>query len=92
MQIADAVTQESAGKSFNPDYTPVLDPDGLRGARIGVARKYFGFNGEVDRLMNEAIGVMEAFAGPSLIRSTLRRRRSMKDPKSRSCCTSSSTI
>jgi amidase len=54
----DAVTQESAGKSFT-DYTRFLDPSGLRGARIGVARKYFGFNDEVDRLMNEAIEVMK---------------------------------
>jgi amidase len=54
----DAVTQESAGKSFT-DYTRFLDANGLRGARIGVARKYFGFNDEVDRLMNEAIEVMK---------------------------------
>lgn len=54
----DAVTQESAGKSFT-DYTRFLVPDGLRGARIGVARKYFGFNDEVDRLMNEAIEAMK---------------------------------
>ena len=54
----DAVTQESASKSFT-DYTGFLDPSGLRGARIGVARKYFGFNDEVDRLMNDAIEVMK---------------------------------
>jgi amidase len=54
----DSVTQESNGKSFT-DYTRFLDPDGLRGARIGVARKYFGFSDEVDRLMNEAIEVMK---------------------------------
>src|SRR5499426_1498332 len=54
----DAVTRESAGKSFN-DYTRFLDPDGLRGARVGVARKYFGFNDEVDRLMNDAIEAMK---------------------------------
>jgi amidase len=54
----DAVTQESSGKSFT-DYTRFLDRDGLQGARIGVARKYFGFNNEVDRLMNEAIEAMK---------------------------------
>jgi len=54
----DAVTQESAGKSFT-DYTRFLDPKGLQGARIGVARKYFGFSDEVDRLMNDAIEVMK---------------------------------
>jgi len=31
----------------------------LKGARIGVARKYFGFSDEVDRLMNDAIEVMK---------------------------------
>jgi amidase len=54
----DAATQESNGKSFT-DYARFLDPAGLRGARIGVARKYFGFNDEVDRLMNDAIEVMK---------------------------------
>ena len=54
----DAVTQESAGKSFT-DYTQFLDTNGLRGARIGVARKYFGFSDEVDRLMNDAIEAMK---------------------------------
>jgi amidase len=54
----DPITQESNGKSFT-DYTRFLDPNGLRGARIGVARKYFGFSEEVDRLMNEAIEVMK---------------------------------
>ena len=54
----DDVTQESAGKSFT-DYTRFLDVKGLQGARIGVARKYFGFSDEVDRLMNDAIEVMK---------------------------------
>jgi amidase len=38
---------------------PVLREDGLRGARIGVARKYFGFNDHVDRLMKDAIDVIK---------------------------------
>jgi amidase len=54
----DDVTQEGAGKSFT-DYTRFLDLKGLQGARIGVARKYFGFSDEVDRLMNDAIEVMK---------------------------------
>jgi amidase len=36
-----------------------LDPTGLRGARIGVARKFFGFNDEVDKLMADAIDLMK---------------------------------
>jgi amidase len=37
------------------DYSRFLDADGLKGARIGVARNFFGFNDMVDRLMEEAI-------------------------------------
>ena len=40
------------------DYTPFLDADGLRGARIGVQRSTFGFHEAVDRLMEEAIAVL----------------------------------
>jgi amidase len=36
-----------------------LDPGGLRGARIGVARKFFGFNDRVDKLMADAIDLMK---------------------------------
>ncbi|HXL81139.1 MAG TPA: amidase [Pyrinomonadaceae bacterium] len=54
----DAVTKSSAGKSFT-DYTPFLDKNGLRGARLGVARKSFGFNDRVDKLMNGLIGELK---------------------------------
>ena len=40
------------------DYTPFLDTDGLRGARIGVQRSVFGFHEAVDRLMEEVIAVL----------------------------------
>jgi len=50
----DPATAEASGK-ISPDYTRFLDPGGLRGARIGVARKYFGFNDAVDRLINNAL-------------------------------------
>ena len=50
----DAMTKPSAGKSF-ADYTQFLNKDGLRGARLGIARKYFGFNDLVDKLMNDRI-------------------------------------
>jgi amidase len=54
----DPATAASSGKAA-PDYTKFLDPGGLRGARIGVARKYFGFSETVDKLMNEAIDAMK---------------------------------
>src|SRR5256714_6305150 len=48
------------GVAYKPtDYTQSLDPTGLRGARIGVARKFFGFNDQVDKLMAEAIDLMK---------------------------------
>ena len=41
------------------DYTKSLDRDGLKGTRIGIARKYFGFNDRVDELMKNAIDVIK---------------------------------
>ena len=54
----DAATAVSAGKS-QTDYAQYCDPNGLKGARIGVARKYFGFNDAVDALMEEALDVIK---------------------------------
>jgi amidase len=51
---------------FQIDYTRFLDPAGLRGARIGVARKFFGFNDRVDALLNEALEAMKR-AGATLV-------------------------
>jgi amidase len=54
----DPATTASNGKAF-ADYTKFLDPNGLRGARIGVARKYWGFNDAVDELMNNLLDEMK---------------------------------
>jgi amidase len=54
----DSYTAASQGKSYT-DYTQFLDPRGLKGARIGVARKYFGFSDAVDSLMAEALAIMK---------------------------------
>jgi amidase len=54
----DAITKLSGGKSF-ADYTQFLNKDGLLGARLGIARKYFGFNDAVDKLMNDRIAEMK---------------------------------
>ena len=53
----DTATAE-AGSRGAADYTRFLDADGLRGARIGVVRKSFGFNPQVDRLMEDALAEM----------------------------------
>jgi amidase len=54
----DSATAASSGKSYN-DYAQFCDPNGLKGARIGVARKYFGFNDLVDALMEQALDAVK---------------------------------
>jgi amidase len=54
----DAATNSSRGKA-GADYTPSLNADALRGARIGVARSYFGFSEPVDKLMADAIDAIK---------------------------------
>jgi amidase len=54
----DPYTNENQGKSYT-DYTQFLDANGLKGARIGVVRKYFGFSDGVDGIMAEAIDVIK---------------------------------
>jgi amidase len=61
----DGATSASQSKSFI-DYTRYLDPKGLQGAKIGVVRKYFGFNDAVDALMNSAIEAIKR-AGATII-------------------------
>jgi amidase len=47
------------GATMLSDYTQFLDPRGLSGARIGVARKYFGFNENLDALMTSVLDAIE---------------------------------
>ena len=55
-----------AGVKREADYTQFLTADGLRGTRLGVARKYFGFNDAVDALLNRLLEEMKA-AGAVII-------------------------
>ena len=51
----------AAGTMGQTDYTRFLDPDGLRGARIGVAREvYFGYSEKADALVEAALEAMRA--------------------------------
>ena len=61
----DKTTAQSRGKSYT-DYTRFLDKDGLKGMRIGVARKHFGFNQHVDALMKKVLNALTD-RGASLI-------------------------
>ncbi|MBV9925169.1 MAG: amidase [Acidobacteria bacterium] len=54
----DAITG-TGSRHARMDFTQSLDPGALRGARIGVARKFFGFNDQVDKLMADAIELMK---------------------------------
>jgi amidase len=53
----DEATKES--DTNRTDYTRFLDLSGLKGARIGIARKYFGFSDAVDDMMNALIDEMK---------------------------------
>jgi amidase len=55
----DKATGEGRGKAL-ADYTQHLDAQGLKGARIGVVRKYFGFLDKVDVVINRALEVLKA--------------------------------
>jgi len=50
----DPATAESNSRSQR-DYTRSLAPDGLRGARVGVAREFFGAHPRVDQLTEAAL-------------------------------------
>lgn len=61
----DDSTHASKGKSY-VDYTQFLDANGLRGARIGVARQYLNIGPAVTAVMEECIALMRA-AGAELV-------------------------
>jgi amidase len=55
----DPVTVSRSGAAA--DYTRFLDPAGLKGARIGVARKhFFGNDPRTDKLMEDAVAAMKS--------------------------------
>jgi amidase len=53
----DDKTRGLSGK-YPSDYTAALDPNGLQGARIGIARFYMGFHEEVDQILEKAFELM----------------------------------
>lgn len=50
----DPITSEGQ-RHIAPDYTKFLDPNGLKGMRLGIARKYFDFNIGVEKLLNQRL-------------------------------------
>ncbi len=63
---ADTASTRSEGHAAT-DYSKALDPNALKGARIGVARKqYFGYSDAADKIIVQAIADMKA-AGAVII-------------------------
>jgi amidase len=60
----DAAARGSAGKT--QDYVKALDPGGLKGARLGVVRKYAGESRAVDALFDDALEVLRG-AGAEIV-------------------------
>jgi amidase len=54
----DPDDEETKGAKLEKDYAALLRPDAMKGARIGVARHFFGFHPAVDALMEEALEAM----------------------------------
>ncbi len=75
----DDVTNASQGNA-HADYTQYLDAGGLQGARIGVARQFFGFNPDVDRIMEEAIEAMRQSGATLVDPADIPTRRQMGEP------------
>lgn len=55
---ADPATAAAAGRT-QPDYTRFLDANGLRGARLGIARKFFDKNVPLDAYLNQCVEVLK---------------------------------
>lgn len=54
----DNATIPSSGRGAS-DYTSFLDKNGLRGARIGIGRKFFGKDARVDLIMEDVITALK---------------------------------
>jgi amidase len=61
----DRASSASAGKC-RADYTTFLDPAGLRGARLGIARSFQGFDDRVWTVFDEAVAALKA-AGAEIV-------------------------
>ncbi|MCW5958806.1 MAG: amidase [Pyrinomonadaceae bacterium] len=55
---SDNITSQFKTKG-SADYTKFLDKNGLKGAKIGVVRQYFGRNAKVDELMEQNISILK---------------------------------
>jgi amidase len=49
----------AVGERFESDYVRYLDPDGLRGARVGVARRFFAENAPLDSFLDNCVEALK---------------------------------
>ncbi len=49
----------AVGERFESDYTRFLNNDGLRGARLGIARKFFADNASLDHHLDHAVATLK---------------------------------
>jgi amidase len=61
-----SVMADGAPGKAAPDYTRSLDPNGLRGARLGIARKFFESNAPMDAFLNGCVEALKK-AGAEVI-------------------------
>jgi amidase len=78
---ADERDAATASARAERDYTAFLDPDGLRGARIGVARKLAGFNDRVDRLFENALAAMRELGAELVDPADITHTDELEDPE-----------
>jgi amidase len=49
----------AVGNRFQDDYVRYLDPDGLRGARLGIARRFFSGNAPLNAFFDSCVATLE---------------------------------
>ncbi len=78
----DPAGAASAGRAF-ADYAQFLDPNGLAGARIGVAREvYFGYHAKADAVASAAIATLRAAGAEIIDPANIPTAQQMHDSKS----------
>jgi amidase len=50
---------DAVGERFESDYARFLDPEGLRGARLGIARRFFAENAPLDGFLDGCVAMLK---------------------------------
>jgi amidase len=76
----DPATALGRGRAF-ADYAQFLDPRGLQGARLGVARNFFGFNERVDGIMEAALDTLKRLGAEIVDPANLDNMHALDEPE-----------